>query len=146
MKHVWSVLCQTSIRDEETSRTSIINSMDSIGFIVDRKKFETKKNIPTNLEIVSLWNNKINKGGEFLIKIELIDSNKKVLISSELPGVKSSDKSVRSATTRMAINLLPVTIAGEYTFKVSQKFLEDKKFATVAELPLEIKIKFQEEK
>ncbi|KKR22051.1 MAG: hypothetical protein UT48_C0001G0064 [Parcubacteria group bacterium GW2011_GWE2_39_37] len=149
MKHVWSILCQTSIRDQDTNRTSIINAMDSIGFIVDRKKLETKKFIPANLEIVSLWDNSRKQIKEFLIKVELMNPSKKVLISSELPVLKPTDESapneMRSVTTRMAINLLPVTITGQYYFQVSQKLHDEARFSVVAKLPLEVKIKFKEE-
>jgi len=121
--------------------------MDSIGFIVDRAKLEAKKNIPANLEIVSLWDNDKKRVKEFLVRVDLIDSQKKVLISSELPVARPNNKHIsseaRSVTTRMSINLLPLTTAGQYLFKVSQKYPEDKKFNTVAELPLEIKIKYQ---
>lgn len=148
MKHVWSILCQTSIRDQDTNRTSIINSMDSIGFIVDKEKLENKKNIPTNLEIVSLWHNNTKEIQDFLVKVDLLDSDKKVLLSSEIsvpkPKEKMINKEMRSVTTRMSINLLPVTMAGIYSFKVNQRNKEDKKFNIVAELPLDIKIKYQD--
>jgi hypothetical protein len=148
MKHVWSILCQTSIRDQDTRRTSIINSLDSIGFIVDKEKLEAKKNIPTSLEIVSLWNNNKEKIQDFLVKIDLLGFNKEVLSSSEIPVLKPkeniNDNEMRSVTTSVSINLLPITAAGLYYFKVSQKNKEDKKFNIVAELPLDVKIKYKE--
>jgi predicted MPP superfamily phosphohydrolase len=98
--------------------------MDSIGFIVDRAKLEAKKNIPANLEIVSLWDNDKKRVKEFLVRVDLIDSQKKVLISSELPVARPNNKHIsseaRSVTKRMSINLLPLTTAGQYLFKVSQ--------------------------
>jgi hypothetical protein len=148
MKHVWSILCQTSIRDRDTNRTSAINAMDVIGFIVDKDKFEKNKMIPANLEIVSLWSNLKKDKKKFIVKIELIDSKKKVLNNSELTVGGEKDNSelneARSVVTKMAISFLSVTSAGQYFFRVSQKHSNDKKFNIVAELPLEIKIKYQE--
>jgi len=148
MKHVWSILCQSSIRDRDTNRTSVINALDVIGFIVDKEKLEKNKKIPTNLEIVSLWSNLEKNKEKFIVKIEFMDSKKKILNNSELVVGGENDKSefneARSVTTKMAISFLSVLSAGQYFFKVSQKHSTDKKFIIVAELPLEIKIKYQE--
>lgn len=148
MKHIWSILCQTSIRDRDTNRTSAINAMDVIGFIVDKDKLEKNKMIPASLEIVSLWSNLKKDKKKFVVKIELVNSEKKVLNNSELTvgGEKDSPElnESRSVVTKMAISFLPVVSAGQYFFRVSQKHSNDKKFNIVAELPLEIKIKYQE--
>jgi hypothetical protein len=148
MKHIWSILCQTSVRDQDTNRTSIINAMDVIGFIVDKEKLIEKKNIPVNLEIVSMWSNVGSNSEQFMVRIELKNTDKKILSKSELSVGQAGDKSklnkTRSIITRMSINLLEVAVEGQYYFVVSQKNLTDKKFNIVAELPLEVKIKYQD--
>lgn len=148
MKHVWSILCQTSIRDRDTNRTSAINTMDVIGFIVNKENLEKNKRIPTSLEIVSLWSNLKKDKKKFIVKIEFINSKKKILNNSELVVGEENDNpelnEARSVVTKMAINFLSITSAGQYFFRVSQKHSTDKKFNVVAELPLEIKIKYQE--
>jgi hypothetical protein len=97
---------------------------------------------------VSLWNNNKEKIQDFLVKIDLLGFNKEVLSSSEIPVLKPkeniNDNEMRSVTTSVSINLLPITAAGLYYFKVSQKNKEDKKFNIVAELPLDVKIKYKE--
>lgn len=148
MKHIWSILCQTSIRDQDTNRTSIINALDSIGFIVNKEKLEKQKNIPTNLEIVSLWSSDKKEIKDFSIRIDLLNSNKEILLVLEMnvpkPNTFPADRERRSVTTRMSINNLPITIAGGYLFKVSLKGSNDKNFNIVAQLPLDVKIKYQD--
>jgi hypothetical protein len=145
MKHVWSVLCETSIRDEESRRTSIINSLDVVGFIMDKDFFEKNKRISTNLQIVSLWSNSQKDNEGFSIRIDLCDDKGRILVKTN-EDVSGDFNKARSVITKVAINFLPVTSPGIYFFKVNQKSKAEKKYKLVAELPLEVKIKYNEEK
>jgi len=122
--------------------------MESIGFILNKEKLDKKKYIPINLEITSLWHNYGEEITDFLVKVDLLNFAEKVISSSEMPVPKPKTDfdsgKMKSATTRISINRLPITEAGFYFFKVWQEDKKDKKFNLVAELPFEIKIKYQE--
>ena len=148
MKHVWTVLCQKSIVEKDTDRISLLNALDSLGFIVSKEKLQKEKSVPVNLEILSCWSRCDGEVADFLVKIEFINVAKnKVLIASEEKIISSNNElpaeKLSSLRSRLLIPFLPIESAGAFIFKISQKKKNDSDFSVVAELPLEIKIKYK---
>ncbi|MFA5248971.1 MAG: hypothetical protein WC397_00365 [Candidatus Paceibacterota bacterium] len=143
MNHIWSILCQNSSVDEETKSLSIFNCLEQGEITIKKDDLEKRDRIiiPIAFELISLWTvDEQDKDNKLEIKIELLDPDGSLLNSSEnIFDVKENFPRLRS---RIKLNGLSVTKNGRYTFKVSQKDQVQKKFKTVANIPLDIKLQY----
>jgi len=142
MKHIWSILCKRSVIDNETNLVSLFDSLEQLDITVDKNKLgaEKKITIPIDFEIVSFWvDNNTNKDREFEIRINLFDPNNKKL--STLSGRHKMKKGIKRLRNRAKIKGLILTTEGRYLFKV--KIKEGNKYKKVAEIPLDIDIKYK---
>ena len=147
IKHIWSVLCKSSVIDQDDKNISIHGVLEQLNVSLvpkDPTRKLDKIGIPLNYEIVSLWQKdkeaQIAKGE---IKYIFIDPNGKELLKNtqimEIPKVS------RRFRSRMKISGLPITINGDYLFQIRLKEKGFNEFKLVSELPLEIEIKFERE-
>jgi len=137
MKHIWSVLCSGSSIDIETSALSLFNCLSKIN-ISDKFLESNQKAIPIKLELISFWIiEKEDKDGKLEIKVELLNPKNKILDHFD----KSLDirKKASRIRNRIRIKGMPFSCEGRYFFKVKQK--QNKKYETVANIPLEIRVK-----
>jgi hypothetical protein len=144
MKHIWSILCQNSSVDSNTNLLSLFSCVEELNVAIDKEKMPKDNNLFVQIafQLVSFWTvadkNKKNVLG---IKLEVFDPNGKSL------GVYDKDFNVAEKAPRfrsiISINGIKVTEAGRYIIKVLQKEDGSKKFKTVAELPLDIKIEYK---
>ncbi|MFA5746756.1 MAG: hypothetical protein WC926_01610 [Candidatus Paceibacterota bacterium] len=143
MNHVWSVLCQNSSVDEETKLLSIFNCLEQVEITVKKEDIENKGKVivPILSELISFWTIDGQKEGDKLeMKIESLDPSNNLLYSAE----KTFDINKNFPRFRSKIKLqgLPVTKSGRYFFKISQKDKIQKKFKTVATLPLDVDLRY----
>lgn len=141
MKHVWSVLCQSSIRDASNKKISIINITDVVGVIVSKEKKEKRLFVNISLELVSYWSSFDKDAESFVVGVDFISPDNKKLIETE-SEVKEPLENSKSVVTNLSFKRLPLSKEGLYLFKIKQKKLDDKNFKVVTEIPLNIKIKF----
>lgn len=145
IKHVWSVLCRSSVIDKETNNISLNNVFEQLGVDIKIKKTASNKtveyiNIPIEYEIVSLWL-KIDKQKSLKadIKIELVDpKNKTNKTFNQIINMSSEMKRLRS---RLKIAGLTLSVPGDYFFRIKIKEEGQNNYRDVAELPLEVNLR-----
>lgn len=139
MKNIWSIIASRTIIDKSSNMLSIFDCIEQINInsnkdIIDKNKI---KNIPAKFEIISFWkDDEINKKrhGEFII--ELYDPNDKKI--NEFKSVFMMPKTMKNMRTIITFEGLPITIAGEYIFKIKFRENANEKYRQVSELPLEV--------
>lgn len=142
IKHLWSILCQSSSIDAQSNILSLFNVVEQI--VVDLTPEITDSNagkerpvaVAFRFEIVSLWQKIGEANKNNTVEIEFLDpmgiSLMKTDYSLQIPQDK---KRIRHS---MKVNGLKVTIDGEYTFKIRIKESDQKEFYEVAELSLDV--------
>lgn len=143
IKHVWSVLCQKSVVDSTTNNISLIEVFEQLEVDIKPQSpdipapsGDVKINFP--YELVNFWTKDKNLKSEAEVKITLLDPKGRI-IKSLNKHILIPKKNRRLREVNKISDLL-LRSSGIYTFKVS---IGDgkSKFKTVAEIPLEIKIK-----
>lgn len=150
IKHIWSVLCQSSVTDVASNTMSLFNTIEQFTIDItppkdpiELKKFEenSKKSlsVQTQFEIVTLWQRMVlGKGIDGDVEMELIDpkgvSLMKMTYSLHFPEDK---KRMRH---RMVVAGINVTVSGEYVFKIRLREPEQMGFVEVADIPLDVVI------
>ena len=146
IKHIWSILCNNSIINQEDNNLTINSVLEELTASVTVPKGEDVKKpfpLPINYEIVSLW---IREDGREEIKpqIEILlrdpEGNElhKAMPESVFP------KNFLRLRTRIKVAGLPWTSNGTYIFLVQIKEPGQKLFKAVAELPLQVKLEIKE--
>lgn len=135
-KHVWTVLCSTSIIDAETNNLSLINALEQIGFIRSAGDTNSEPDI-INLEmvLVTLWTRSdVNKPETNEGRTVVKDANGKTLWQKEYKI--NLKKSVRHRMRNLFKNI-NFSGVGRYRFAV-QKKSPGGRWVQVADVPLEI--------
>lgn len=142
IEHIWSILCQKSVIDNDTNNLSLIDTLEelTVGLKVQSGiAIAEEVNVPIPYEVVSFWvrddsSATINP----LLRLELFNpSNKKTKTFEHKIEFPKGTKRLRS---RLKIIGIGVTIPGTYKFVVSIKEEESKSFMKVAEIPLDVTI------
>lgn len=142
IKHIWSVLCKESSINQDDNLISMSGALEEINVTFTKKnevKYPENLSVPMNYEIVSFWfKGKKEELVKAQIEYSLISPDGKELVNKiqdiEIPI------NIRRFRSRMKIAGLPVTISGDYTFRVKLKEESEKTFKLYSELPLEVKI------
>ena len=144
LKHIWSVLCRRAIVDSSSNNLTISEVIEelTVNLQIKNIKDSTLKsfNVPFEFEVVSFWKNdgeNIDKS-EYECEIE-IDNPKGKKIRS-LPQKIKFPTGIKRLRTILRANGIIVEDSGEYSLKVNVKEKREKKYKTVAELPLMINI------
>lgn len=130
MKHLWSIICNRLIIDEQTNNATIIDILEEIK--IKKEFLQNKKELPFFFNFVSLWfvEDKDECEKETNVIIEFYDPNNNKLndfnFSFALPQRK---KRIR---TNVKFDRFILNGSGTYRIKVKQDNTE------VAEIPLEI--------
>lgn len=130
MKHLWSIICNRLIIDEQTNNATIIDILEEIK--IKKEFLQNKKELPFFFNFVSLWfvEDKDECEKETNVIIEFYDPNNNKLndfnFSFALPQRK---KRIR---TNVKFDRFILNGSGTYRIKVKQDNIE------VAEIPLEI--------
>lgn len=130
MKHLWSIICNRLIIDEQTNNATIIDILEEIK--IKKEFLQNRKELPFFFNFVSLWfvEDKDECEKETNVIIEFYDPNNNKLndfnFSFALPQRK---KRIR---TNVKFDRFLLNGSGTYRIKVKQDNTE------VAEIPLEI--------
>jgi len=140
-KHVWSVLCRSSVIDNDTNNISLNSVFEQLGVDIDKQAKGNSIRIPIEYEIVSFWlNSESNKERQFFIETAIIDPKGTRLQS--FPQVVVMPVGIKRTRARFKIQGLELTVSGNYIFIISFKEKAIESFKKVAEIPLEVKINF----
>lgn len=149
IKHSWSIICQSSVIDQQTNNISIHNVLEQ--FTAEHSKAEIElfrknnpaigRGIPVNFtfQMISLWqsqNPKIQPTAD--VRIELFDSIGDSMQKAEFKLAFEAGKA--RMRTIITSPFLVVSETGLYHFKVSIKEAGSDDFAEVAEIPLEVSV------
>lgn len=130
MKHLWSIICNRLIIDEQTNNATIIDILEEIK--IKKEFLQNRKELPFFYNFVSLWfvEDEDEYEKETNVIIEFYDPNTNKLndfnFSFALPQRK---KRIR---TNVKFDRFLLNGSGTYRIKVKQDNIE------VAEIPLEI--------
>lgn len=141
MKHIWTILCQSSSVDIDTNILSIFNCIEELSLTIDKTQLIDKEKlvIPVGFQMVSFWAvENSNKDNILEIRGEVVDPDGKLL--NKFDNKFNIKKGILRFRNRINIQGLPVTKDGRYTIKMMQKMEKNKDFEVVAELPLDVKI------
>lgn len=148
IKHIWSLLCQSSATDTTSNFISLFNAIDQLTVDVslpkdpaELKKFEedSKKmlSIQTQFEIVTLWQKLVegkNMDGD--VEMEFLDPHGVSLMKKTYSLHIPEDK--KRMRYRIGITGINVTVSGEYTFRIRLREPEQTGFVEVVDIPLDI--------
>ncbi len=148
IKHIWSVLCQSSVTDVASNSMSLFNTIEqfTIDIVLPKDPIELKKfeedskkmlSVQTQFEIVTLWQRAVlGKGMDGDVEMELIDPKDVSLMKMTYSLHFSEDK--KRMRHRMVIAGINVTVGGEYTFRIRLREPEQTAFADVVDIPLDV--------
>lgn len=141
MKHIWSILCQSSSIDSGTNLLSIFNCVEELSLVVDKDKIKNEELvIPVKFQLVSLWgieNSKIKN--ELEISVNLLDPDGAVV--GHIQNDFDIDKGFSRFRSFVNFEGLKITKEGRYSIEINQK--KGNKTEKVAELPLDVKIAYK---
>lgn len=140
--HVWSVICQNSLVDNQNNSISLFGCIENLGVdIIKNKNKGDKIVLPIQFDIVSCWTIDDNtKKNSFILRIEIIKPNGEAAFQKEQNiSTEVGWSRVRNITKFSGLKL-GINDSGRYIFRISQK--EDRKndFVVIANLPVDIKI------
>ncbi len=145
IKHVWSILAQSSTTDSVTNLFSLTNTIDELTVNFNPKDIKSDQKdaqiaVPVSFQIVTLWkrNNNLDFELKNQVRISLIDPKGKELQKIEYPMVIPADKMRMRFIT--PVNGLNVTTSGEYRFVIMIKELGQATFKQEAEVPIDVVI------
>lgn len=144
IKHIWSVLCQRSVIDQESNNASLIDVFEQLQ--VDTNHAGTSEisapkdiSVPVRYELVNFWS-KTKEGEEERgsVRILLSDPAGREIqrIENEIV-IPQSNKRIREINKIQGITLKG---SGVYNFIISIRQQSSETYEPVAELPLEVKI------
>lgn len=143
IQHIWSILSESSVIDQDTNNVSLINIVEELQVTLPKGKVLSASNnvnlVSMKCELVSLWKSlEVGKEHVMEIKVSLYDpSNKQVL--NEEPALKLHfQKGIERFRSRVRFDALPITTPGTYTFKLYAK--DNKNFIPISETPFSVKI------
>ena len=144
IKHIWTVLCRSSVVDNETNNISLQDILERLQINVslnDKNVNNIPEGIivPFNFEIVTMWAREdFSNKKEIKVdaKIEILDPSGKKL--GEMLNNFVMLPEYRRMRNRGKSGNIKLTSSGKYVFRVSAKEENEDKFIEVAEIPLEV--------
>ncbi len=141
MKHVWSVICQSSSIDFERNSLSLFNCVEEISIVVkkDKQINSDKIFIPSEFQLLSYWSvDNLEEEKNIDLRCEMFNGDNELLsVFNNSLVVKKGAPRFRS---RINIKGIPVKGQGRYYFKVWQKISEGD-YELISEIPLDVKLK-----
>jgi len=131
INHVWSVLCQNAVVDNETGSVSLINILETIT-VFSEAKGEVK--IPISYEIFSEWiREENNHPATGMMRLFFCNAQNECKHQLELP---IDLREHLFARTRIKLAGLTINGSGWYKFLVELKIAGSDKWELKASLPL----------
>lgn len=148
IKHIWSILCEKSIINQDDNIISMIGVLEEVSTTLTLANPNTprpeKINIPFNFEVISYWTKDLSDEVKMQVKTTIIDPDDKELSSITNESVFPKDQ--QKLRGRLKVQGLPITTNGNYHIRISIKTEKEKDYKIVAELPLSIKIQVEKPK
>lgn len=140
MQHIWSVLCKSSVIDQDTNLITLRDCLEQLNVTITKK--QEKNVVPIEFELINLWyNDKSDEDKKFEVKIELYDpKNEKI---HEFSGLFLFPQDKKRMRTRMQMKGLPVTFTGKYIFKVRLRAEDRKPYKEITEIPLDVTVEYK---
>ncbi|MDD4358574.1 MAG: hypothetical protein PHY30_02035 [Candidatus Pacebacteria bacterium] len=132
MKHLWSIICNKLIVDEQTNNATLVDILEEIR--IKQEFLQGRKEVPMLFNFVSLWfiENIDEFEKETNVSIEFYDPKGDKLNDFEFSfALPQRKKRVR---TNIKFDRLFITSSGTYNIKVKQDGIQ------VAQIPLEITV------
>lgn len=144
IKHIWSLLCQESVINEDDKSLSINKILEGVNIgvkVSKNNKIGEKINIPIKYEIVSLFTRekkrKEEEKADVILKL-LSPRNEELSMTEKEIVIGSNSKSLRF---RIKASGIVVKESGTYHFSINIKNKNEKEFVEVIQIPLEVNIK-----
>ena len=142
IEHVWTVLCRSSVVDNETKRMSLLDVVEEI-HISERP--QPKGVVRGPFQIVSLWARRnFSKPGKGNARVSLIGPTD-AQISQTQYGVDLSSPDSHRYRYRLYLDAFPARETGRYTFRVELRQEESNTWELVAAVPVELDFALQKE-
>lgn len=153
IKPLWSILCQDLSIDQNTNNVSLFNIVEEVKFELKMDEVDKLKNNPTfdltkpmilpfKSNLIILWRNSVtNQTAKFPVKILLKDPKGKTIqeINNNYE-FKDGKERLRSV---IALNGIPLTEPGEYTYSIMTKRDDIEDFKEVGSIPVKINIELK---
>ncbi len=130
IKHIWSILAQSSSIDNDTNDLSIFNILNNLVVFAEAG---SEINLPIKFEIVSLWERSEDEVPEHAnSRIMFIDPNgsSKLMFKNTLEISKT-----HFLRTRVRFPGMTLFHPGRYRIKIELKEAENKRWKKVCEIP-----------
>jgi hypothetical protein len=136
INHIWSVLCESSILDQDTKLISMINVLEELA-IPDEPAPD--KGLQIVASLVTLWvRSEINKPSQGFARYNFTSPSGNILQSLEQPIDLTKYERLRSRGQFVGLNLPE---SGQYFFNVEFRENEHDEWRRVAAIPLKVNFK-----
>lgn len=146
IQHIWSVLCKESVINQDDNVISLFGVLEEVNSTVTSIKPNLprpeKVTIPFNFELVSYWTKDLSEEVKMQIKTTIIDPDDKEIANDVKESIFPIN--MRKLRSRLKVQGLSVTKSGDYSFRISLKINNEKDYKVVSEIPLSVKIQFDE--
>lgn len=141
MKHVWSVLCQRSVVDQNTNSISLFDSLEEITVVSKKEDIKSKSiKIDLNYDIVSfIIRDNFNLTEIGKLSIDFINPQKKFV--QKFVQKFEMKKGIKRIRVQIKISGMTFVAEGRYIFRISLYSIKDKKYKKAVDLPLDVIIK-----
>jgi len=148
IKHVWTILCEQCIVDENKKMISLINSVENLNVSIAPTDSNAKDligkqqiSLPTKLCLVSYFyktDSKRNENSKIYLTIDFVDPTGQLLKSNELEAELKDNM----AGLRIVANIEAISIVNEglYSFRIGVRDKKQNKPTYETEIPLKISI------
>jgi len=150
LRHIWSVLCSSSVLDQDTNNLSLNNVVEQLNVDIseeDLRKKEAEKSegfaVNVQLQLVTRIAKKIqNKSMVVNLKFDILNPESKV-VGSMTTGDIAMKKELKNLRFRNNIPTLPIDKDGVYTIAVLLKEAGESQFTEVDRVPLDVIVKIK---
>jgi hypothetical protein len=148
IRHIWSVLCSTSVRDADSHNVSLFNVIEQLRATLRAgAPKDAALLLPMPLELVTLWergdweSSQDAPGVVARANVRILDPTGKELGGGELLSDLSERRRCRS---KLQFGGLPLTVSGRYVIQVTLYEDDDPEGRVVAEVPLDVVVSREE--
>jgi hypothetical protein len=137
MKHLWTIICQQAIINNETKTISLMDVLEEITFKPAVGSDKAKMIFPFKFEIVNYWLRESEKERSVEFLLETIDPSGEKIVDKQYKMDFPSDGKERMRSL-IKSDAFIFTVEGQYLFRVKLK--EERDYRSVAEIPVEVRL------
>jgi hypothetical protein len=140
LKHIWTVLCQKSVIDQESNNISLYDVVEKVSVEAEVAKEMKEFSFPLSFEIVSLWAKVGNEKytGKYRVEAHAPNGN---LIGQPIINEVTVPADIRRVRTRLKVNGIVLSESGDYSIEIF--YIEGKIEKKVTSVPLEVELKLK---